>query len=62
MLFSAHQDHDGERYTVNGDNIWNGADDNATTAVALLAIGRAMAARPGRRTAFSSGTDPKSAA
>jgi hypothetical protein len=24
VLFSAHQDHDGERYTVNGDNIWNG--------------------------------------
>lgn len=52
VLFSAHQDHDGERYTVNGDNIWNGADDNATTAVALLAIGRAMAAQPGRRSAL----------
>ena len=49
VLFSAHQDHDGVRYTVNGDNIWNGADDNATTAVALLAIGRAMAAQPARR-------------
>ena len=42
VLFSAHQDHDGERYAVNGDDIWNGADDNATTAVALLAIGRAV--------------------
>ena len=52
VLFSAHQDHDGERYTVNGDSIWNGADDNATTAVALLAIGRAMTARPGRRSAL----------
>jgi hypothetical protein len=52
VLFSAHQDHDGERYTVNGDNIWNGADDNATTAVALLAIGRAMSASPGRRSAL----------
>ena len=52
VLFSAHQDHDGERYTVNGDNIWNGADDNATTSVALLAIGRAMAASPGRRSAL----------
>jgi Zn-dependent M28 family amino/carboxypeptidase len=39
-MFSAHQDHDGVRYSVDGDNIWNGADDNATTAVALLAIGR----------------------
>jgi hypothetical protein len=52
VLFSAHQDHDGERYPVNGDSIWNGADDNATTSVALLAIGRAMAARPGRRSAL----------
>ena len=52
VLFSAHQDHDGERYTVNGDKIWNGADDNATTSVALLAIGRAMAASPGRRSAL----------
>ena len=52
VLFSAHQDHDGERFAVNGDAIWNGADDNATTAVALLAIGRAMAARPGRRSAL----------
>ena len=52
VLFSAHQDHDGERFTVNGDNIWNGADDNATTAVAVLAIGRAMAAKPGRRSAL----------
>ena len=52
VLFSAHQDHDGERFTVNGDNIWNGADDNATTAVAALAIGRAMVAQPGRRSAL----------
>ena len=52
VLFSAHQDHDGERYAVDGDAIWNGADDNATTAVALLAIGRAVAASPGRRSAL----------
>jgi hypothetical protein len=52
VLFSAHQDHDGVRYPVDGDDIWNGADDNATTAVALLAIGRAFAARPGRRSAL----------
>ena len=49
VLFSAHQDHDGVRYAVNGDAIWNGADDNATTSVALLAIGRAMAAQPPKR-------------
>jgi Zn-dependent M28 family amino/carboxypeptidase len=52
VLFSAHQDHDGERYPVQADDIWNGADDNATTAVALLAIGRAFAAQPGRRSAL----------
>ena len=52
VLFSAHQDHDGERYAVNGDDIWNGADDNATTAVALLAIGRAVSASPLRRSAL----------
>lgn len=52
VLFSAHQDHDGERYPVDGDAIWNGADDNATTSVALLAIGRAFAASPGRRSAL----------
>jgi hypothetical protein len=52
VLFSAHQDHDGDRYPVQGDSIWNGADDNATTAVALLAIGRAFAASPGRRSAL----------
>ena len=52
VLFSAHQDHDGERYPVNGDDIWNGADDNATTSVALLAIGRATSAAPGRRSAL----------
>ncbi len=52
VLFSAHQDHDGVRYPVDGDDIWNGADDNATTAVALLAIGRAFAASPGRRSAL----------
>jgi hypothetical protein len=52
VLFSAHQDHDGVRYGVDGDDIWNGADDNASTAVALLAIGRAVSAAPLRRSAL----------
>jgi len=52
VLFSGHQDHDGVRFPVDGDSIWNGADDNATVSVALLAIGRAFAARPGRRSAL----------
>ena len=52
VLFSGHQDHDGVRVAVNGDSIWNGADDNASVSVALLAIGRAFAGQPGRRGAL----------
>jgi hypothetical protein len=52
VLFSSHQDHDGVRLPVDGDSTWNGADDNATTSVALLAIGRAFAQQPGLRTAL----------
>lgn len=49
VLFSGHQDHDGTRYDVNGDSIWNGADDNATVSVALLAAARAFAKHPAPR-------------
>ncbi len=52
VLFSSHQDHDGVRYTVDGDSIWNGADDNGTTSVALLAIARAWKKQPSRRSAI----------
>ncbi len=52
VLFSSHQDHDGVRYAVDGDSIWNGADDNATTSVALLAIARAWKKQPGKRSAL----------
>lgn len=52
VVFSGHQDHDGVRAPVAGDSIWNGADDNASVSVALLAIGRAFARQPGRRTAL----------
>ncbi len=52
VLFSSHQDHDGVRYTVNGDSIWNGADDNATTSAAILAIARAWVKHPGKRSAL----------
>ena len=51
VLFSSHQDHDGVRYTVAGDSIWNGADDNASTSVALLAIARAWVKQPSKRSA-----------
>ena len=52
VLFSGHQDHDGIRRPVDGDSIYNGADDNATVTVALMAIGRAFVAKPGRRSAL----------
>jgi Zn-dependent M28 family amino/carboxypeptidase len=37
------------RTAVDGDSIWNGADDNASGAVAILAIARAYAKQPSRR-------------
>jgi Peptidase family M28 len=49
VLFSSHQDHDGVRYSVDGDSIWNGADDNGSTSVALLAIARAFKQHPAKR-------------
>jgi hypothetical protein len=52
VLFSGHDDHDGVRFPVAGDSIWNGADDNASVAVGMLAIGRAFVAHPARRSAL----------
>jgi hypothetical protein len=52
VLFSGHQDHDGVRAPIAGDSVWNGADDNGSVAVAMLAIGRAFARQPGRRSAL----------
>ena len=52
VVFSSHQDHDGVRYAVAGDSIWNGADDNGSTSVALLAIARAWVRQPSRRSAL----------
>ena len=62
VLFSGHQDHDGVRFPIvtpagmaNGgqpDSIWNGADDNASVAVGMLAIARAWTAHPGKRSAL----------
>lgn len=49
VLYSGHQDHDGVRYPVNGDSIWNGADDNASVSVAMLAIARAFVKHPAAR-------------
>jgi hypothetical protein len=52
VLFSAHQDHDGVRTPYGKDSIYNGADDNATTCVALLAIARTFKAQPAKRSAL----------
>jgi Zn-dependent M28 family amino/carboxypeptidase len=49
VLFSGHHDHDGTRYPVNGDSIWNGADDNASVSVAMLAAARAFVKHPAAR-------------
>ncbi len=52
VLFSTHQDHDGIRRAIAGDSIFNGADDNATGCAATMAIMRAFAQKPGRRSAL----------
>ena len=52
VLFSGHQDHDGVRRAPGPDSIYNGADDNASVSVALLAIARAFHQQAGRRSAL----------
>jgi hypothetical protein len=52
VLFSAHLDHDGTDIIDGEEVIWNGADDNGSGSVALLAIGRAFRQEPGRRSAL----------
>lgn len=52
VLFSSHQDHDGVRGPVDGDSIYNGADDNTSVTVGLFAIARAWKQKPGKRSAL----------
>ncbi len=52
VLFSGHHDHDGVRLPYGTDSIYNGADDNASVSVAVLAIARAFKKQPGRRSAL----------
>ena len=49
VLLSGHQDHDGIRHPVKNDTIYNGADDNASTCVAMLAMARAYKKQPSKR-------------
>ena len=48
LVVSAHYDHVGVGRPVNGDSIYNGADDNASGTAALLAMANYFAAHPGR--------------
>ncbi|HKD79780.1 MAG TPA: M20/M25/M40 family metallo-hydrolase [Candidatus Angelobacter sp.] len=43
ILLTAHMDHLGVWQPVNGDNIYNGADDDASGCVAVLQLARALA-------------------
>lgn len=46
VLVDAHYDHEGVGKPVNGDSIYNGADDDASGVVAVLEIARALKAGP----------------
>jgi Zn-dependent M28 family amino/carboxypeptidase len=54
ILLTAHLDHLGVGQPVNGDNIYNGADDDASGCVAVLQIARSLASgeRPRRSVLF----------
>ena len=49
VLYSGHHDHEGVGRAIAGDSIWNGADDNGSVCVAMLAIGRAFVKHPAQR-------------
>ena len=50
ILLTAHMDHLGMREPVNGDSIYNGADDDASGCVAVLQLARALAEKHPKRT------------
>ncbi len=59
VMYTAHYDHFGIRSDMPGDNIFNGADDNATGCGILLEVARAFggsAARPRRSILFAAVT------
>jgi hypothetical protein len=49
ILVDAHYDHVGIGTPVNGDSIFNGADDDASGTVAVIEIARALAKAPPKR-------------
>ena len=59
VIYTAHYDHFGVRPDMPGDNIFNGADDNATGCGILLELARAFGAaaqRPRRSILFAAVT------
>ncbi len=57
IIISAHFDHVGIREAVDGDSIYNGADDNAAGTCTLLGVAKAIKEnryRPGRSLLFAS--------
>jgi Zn-dependent M28 family amino/carboxypeptidase len=59
VMYTAHYDHLGIRHDMPGDNIYNGADDNATGCGILLELARAYASaaqKPRRSILFASVT------
>jgi hypothetical protein len=50
ILLTAHMDHIGVQKPVNGDSIYNGADDDASGCVAVLELARALVEKEPKRT------------
>lgn len=50
ILLSAHMDHLGVRKGANGDEIYHGADDDASGCVAVLELARELSGEPPKRT------------
>jgi len=46
IILSAHFDHIGIGKAVNGDSIYNGADDNATGTITVMALARTLGSSP----------------
>ena len=57
IVVTAHFDHVGVGRPVNGDSIYNGADDNASGSAALLALARHYAAHPPRHSMIFAALD-----
>ena len=52
VAFGAHYDHIGIQPSVGGDSIANGADDDGSGSMAMLAVARRLVASPPRRSAL----------